>query len=268
MNKVTSKDGTTIAYEKSGTGPAIILIGPLLSTHETLEKLAALLAPKFTAITYDRRGRGQSSDTQPYAVQREVKDIEALIDTAGGSAYLFGTSSSAVLALEAANKLGSKVCGLFMHEPPFIVDDSQPPMPADMTEQIDALIAANRRSDAVKLIFHKGMGIPAVFVTLMRLLMPGWKKMVEIAHTIPYELAVLEGTQTGKPLPSDRWTSVRVPTMVMVGSKSERFFHTGAQAIANLLPHAEYRVLEGGDHGAPMMNPKGIAAEVSEFFAS
>jgi len=268
LKTVTSKDGTTIAYEQSGTGPAIILVGALLSTHSDLAKLAALLAPNYTVINYDRRGRGQSTDTLPYAVQREVEDIEALIDAAGGSAYLFGTSSSAVLALEAANKLNGKVKGLFMHEPPFIVDDSQPPMPADMTEQISALVAANRRGDAVKLIFHKGMGIPAVFVTLMRLLMPGWKKMVGIAHTIPYDLAVLEGTQNGKPLPADRWTSVGVPTMVMVGSKSATFFHTGAQAIADLLPNAEYRVLEGGDHGTPMMSPKNLAPEVAGFFVS
>jgi pimeloyl-ACP methyl ester carboxylesterase len=172
-----------------------------------------------------------------------------------------------VLALEAANKLDGKVKGLFMHEPPFIVDDSHPPMPADMTEQINTLLAANRRSEAVKRIFRKGMGLPAPFVTMMRL-MPGWKDMVEIAHTIPYDLAVLEGTQTGKSLPTDRWASLQAPTLVMVGSKSEQFFHTGAKAVVDLLPGAEYRVLEGGDHGAPMMAPKNLAAEVLAFFAS
>ena len=122
-----------------------------------------------------------STDTPPYAVGREVEDLEALIDAAGGSAYVFGSSSGAVLALEAASRLGHKVKGLFAYEPPFIIDDSRPPMPDDFAQQIDSLVAAGRRNDAVKLFFHKGMGIPAVFVTLMRLLMPGWSKMASMA---------------------------------------------------------------------------------------
>jgi pimeloyl-ACP methyl ester carboxylesterase len=264
---VKSSDGTTIAYEQSGTGPAIILVDPALSDRGGTVKLGKLLASAFTVISYDRRGRGKSTDTAPYAIQREVEDIEALIDAAGGSAYLFGSSSGAALALEAAARLGDKVKGLLMYEPPFIIDDSRPPVADNFGDEVKALVAADRRNDAVRLFFHKAIGIPAVFVTLMRLLMPGWSQMVGIAHTIPYDVAVLAGTQSGKPLPADRWASATAPTLVMVGSKSEVFFHSGAKALVDLLLNAQYRSLEGRDHGAVMMAPKDIAAAINAFAA-
>jgi pimeloyl-ACP methyl ester carboxylesterase len=266
LKTVRSKDGTTIAFEQSGTGSAIIVVEPALSDHSSSAKLAKVLAEQFTVITYDRRGRGQSTDTLPYAVEREVEDIEALIDTVGGTAFLFGSSSGAVLALEAADQLGNKVQGLFMYEPPFIVDDSRPPMPADFSQQIAAMVSSDRRNEAVRHFFHKGMGIPGIFVTLMRWLMPGWSRMASVAHTLLYDLAVVAGTQTGKPLPTTRWTAATLPILVMVGSKSEAFFHTGAQALANLLPNVQYRVLEGGSHGSVMMAPKDVAAAVCDFF--
>jgi pimeloyl-ACP methyl ester carboxylesterase len=265
---VTSKDGTSIAFERSGTGPAIVLVSAALADRDGTSKLARHLARKFTVINYDRRGRGKSSDTHPYAVEREVEDIDALIDGAGGSAYLFGSSSGSVLALEATDKLGNKVKGLSMYEPPFIIDDSHPPMPDEFSVQIEQLVAAGRGSDAVRLFFTRGMGIPSGFVTMMRLLMPGWSKMVGMAHTIPYDLAVLAGTQTGKPLPARRWASVQAPTLVMVGGRSEAFFHTGAKALVASLPHARYRVLEGRDHSAILMASQDIAAAVDEFFLS
>jgi pimeloyl-ACP methyl ester carboxylesterase len=263
---ITSKDGTTIAFEQLGAGQAILLVGAALSDRSGITKLAKLLAEYFTVYNYDRRGRGKSTDTLPYAVEREAEDIEALIDAIGGSAFLFGSSSGSVLALDAASRLGDKVKGLFIYEPPFITDNSWPPMPEDFTDNVTKLVLEGRRNDAVKLFFHKGMSIPSVFVTMMRYLMPGWSKMVAIAHTISYDLAVLEGTQTGKPLPADRWTSAKMPTMVMVGSKSEAFFHTGAKALAELLPDARYGSLGGRGHSAVMMAPKDIAAEVKRFF--
>lgn len=266
MKTVTSKDGTTIAFEQSGSGPAILLVGAALSDHADAAKLAKLLSGKFTVVNYDRRGRGQSADTPPYAVEREVEDIEALIDTAGGSAYLFGSSSGAALALEAGSRLGDKVHGLYLYEPPFIVDDSRPPMPEDLVEQIDSLVAAGRRSDAVRLFFTKGMGIPAIFVTMMRWLMPGWSKAAGMAHTLRYDFAVLAGTQLGKPLPTGRWASNRAPTLVAVGSKSEAFFHKGAQALVEVLPDAQHRILKDQHHGSAVMSPKVIAEEMTEFF--
>jgi pimeloyl-ACP methyl ester carboxylesterase len=139
-------------------------------------------------------------------------------------------------------------------------------MPDDLAEQINGLVAAGRDGEAAKLFFHKGMGIPAVFVTLMRWLMPRWSKTAAMAHTITYDLAVLAGTQTGKPLPAQRWASAAVPTLVAVGSKSEAFFHTGARALASLLPDTHYRSLEGRDHAAVMMAPKAVADAVKQFF--
>lgn len=266
QKNLTSKDGTTIAFEESGVGPAIVLVDAALADRSGSAKLTVPLSEKFTVINYDRRGRGKSTDKQPYAIEREIEDIEALIDATGGSAFLFGSSSGSVLALDAANKLVHKVRGLVMYEPPFIVDDSRPPMPNDFADQVTKLVSADRRSDAVKLFFNKGMGIPSVFVTLMRLFMRDWPKMVQIAHTIPYDLAVLAGTQSGKPLPVDRWASVTAPTLVLTGGKSEAFFHKGAKALADFLPNTQHRILKDQHHGSVVTAPEVIASEIVEFF--
>jgi pimeloyl-ACP methyl ester carboxylesterase len=265
MKTVTSKDGTTIAFDRSGEGPTIILVDSALADRSASRKLAKMLAEKFRVINYDRRGRGDSSDTQPYAVEREVEDIEALIDESGGSAFVIGSSSGAALALEAANKLPTKIKKQALYEPPFIVDDSRPPMPEDFARQMTELVARGRRSDAVKFFFSKGMGIPAIFVTLMRF-MPGWSKMIAMAHTLPYDLMIMEDTQKGKPLPADRWASTKAPTLVMTGGKSEAFFHKGAEALVKVLPEAQHRILKDQHHGSAVMAPKVIAEEITEFF--
>jgi pimeloyl-ACP methyl ester carboxylesterase len=268
QRSVRSKDGTAIAYEKTGQGPMVILVAAALADRGGAKRFAKLLSEHYTVINYDRRGRGESGDTHPYAVEREVEDIEALIEESGGPVFLFGSSSGSVLALEAATRLGTKVKGLFMYEPPFIVDESHPPMPDDLSNEITELVAAGRRNDAVKLFFTKGMGIPPFGVTLMRFLMPGWSKMVGMAHTLPYDLAILEETQTGKPLPKERWVSNTTPTLITVGSRSEVFFHSGAKALAGILPHADYRSLEGGNHGSLLLSPKAIAGAVEQFFGT
>lgn len=268
QKNATSKDGTIIAYEQTGTGPAVILVAAALADRGGARRLAGHLAEHFTVINYDRRGRGKSTDTQPYAVEREVEDIEALIDASGGPAFLFGSSSGSVLALDAASRLGSKIRGLFIYEPPFIVDDSRPPLPNDLIKEVTELTSAGRRSDAVKLFFAKGMGIPDPAVNLMRLFMPGWSKMADMAHTLRYDLTILVGTQAGKPLPAGRWAADTAPTLVAVGSRSEAFFHHGAQALVGILPNAQYRSLEGQDHSAVLLASKALAAAVEPFFLS
>src|SRR5690349_11513677 len=170
MKTVTSKDGTTIAFDQIGTGPVVINVDSALADRKICEKLAKLLAENFTVINYDRRGRGDSTDIQPYAVDREIEDIEALIDASGGSAFLFGSSSGAVLALQAANKLASKVKKQALYEPPFIVDDSRPPLPDDLPEKIKEALAKGKRDDALKLFFSTAMGIPGIFLFIMRLM--------------------------------------------------------------------------------------------------
>jgi pimeloyl-ACP methyl ester carboxylesterase len=265
---VISKDGTTIAYEQSGTGPSVILVAAALADRGGTTRLAKHLAAHFSVINYDRRGRGKSTDQQPYSVEREVEDIEALIDATGGSAFVFGSSSGSVLALEATSKLGPKVEKLYIYEPPFIVDNSRPPIPDDFIKQIDELVATDRRNDAVKLFFAKGMGLPGFAVTMMRWLMPGWAKMAGMAHTLRYDLTILAGTQSGKPLSGARWSSATSPILVMVGSKSEPFFHEGAKSLVGILQNARYGVLEGRDHSAILMATKALADSAERFFLS
>src|SRR5712671_6090521 len=161
MKTVLSADGTTIAFDQSGQGPSLILVAGALCARLSWSgpELAKLLAPHFTVYNYDRRGRGDSGDTKPYAVEREVEDIEALIDEAGGAAYLYGHSSGASLALEAAIKLGGKVEKLAMYEAPYNDDDEAKRAWKEYTNQLTNLLAANRRGDAVAL-FMKLTGTP------------------------------------------------------------------------------------------------------------
>src|SRR6266850_5741744 len=168
MEKVHSKDGTPIAFDRSGEGPPIILVDGALCYRASGPSgpLAALLAQNFTVFTYDRRGRGDSGNTASYAVEREVEDIEALVHEAGGSAFVYGISSGAALALEASNR-GLAIKKLALYEAPFIVDDSRPPIPDDYLARLNGLLASDRRGDAVKL-FMKLVGVPAIFVAIMR----------------------------------------------------------------------------------------------------
>ena len=248
MRTVTSKDGTTIAFDQSGEGPALILVSGALGvrSHPMITQLAAQLAPHFTVFNYDRRGRGDSGDTAPYAVERETEDIEALIDAAGGSAFVYGISSGAALALEAANKLPAKVKKLALYEPPFIIGDSRPPLPEDYVERIDKLIAAGRRGDAVAL-FMKVVGVPDEFLASMRD-NPMWAEMEKVAHTLAYDGIIMGDTQSGRPLPAERWAAATSPTLVIVGGASEAFFHQGTQALVDVLPNAQHRTLEGQTH--------------------
>ena len=224
--------------------------------------LSALLSPHFTVFTYDRRGRGDSDNTKPYAIEREIEDIEALIDEAGGSAFLFGISSGAVLAIQATSKIGGKVKKLALYEAPFIVDDSRPPIPEDYLTHLNELIAANRRSEAVKL-FLKMVGMPAILIFIMPF-MPGWSKSTAVAHTLPYDIIITQDDMRGKPLPAKRWASVTVPTLVAVGGKSPAWMKHGMQALAGLLPNAQHCILPGQTHN---IDPKAIAPILEEFFA-
>ena len=280
MKTVTSKDGTTIAYDQLGKGPAVILVNGALGTrsHATRDSMADILSKQFTAIDYDRRGRGDSSDTPPYAVQREIEDIEALIDGAGGSAFLFGNSSGAILALEAARALPKRVKKLALYEPPFIIDDSRPPLPEDYVEQLNVAIRAGRPGDAVEIFMTKALLIPPEFVDMMRnapmseafrdnegAKPPEWADMEKVAHTLAYDGMIVKNFLAGKPLPPNRWASFAAPTLVIVGGNSEPFFHDGAQALVNDMSNAQRRTLEGQDHA---VSPAALAPVLIEFFKS
>ena len=262
VGKVFSKDGTAIAFDRIGYGPPVILIDGALCYRRMGQsgQLAELLAPHFTVFTYDRRGRGASGDTAPYAVEREVEDIEALLGEAGGSAFVWGTSSGAVLALEAANRL-SGIKKLALYEAPFIVDDTRPTTEHGW-DRISGAVAADRRSDAVKL-FLKLVGVPGFVRVLMPLMIPIWLKLKAVAHTLPYDGAVVRDNQRGKPLPASQWASVTIQALVMDGGNSPAWMRHANQSLAGVLPNARYRTLQGQTH---MLRPKTHAPILVEFF--
>ena len=261
MNTVTSADGTTIAYDRIGSGPPVVIVDGALCHREfgPSRKLAEALSEHFAVYIYDRRGRGGSTDTAPYAVQREVEDIEALIRETGGPACLYAASSGAPLALEAASQL-SAVGRVAVYEPPFFVDDTRPPA-GDAAARIDAHVAAGRRSAAVS-TFMRLVGVPAPVVAIMHL-MPPWREMKEVAHTLPYDLAIVGDHQQGKPLPEGLWSTITAPALVMDGGKSPAWMHHATQAVAGTVPGARYRSVEGQTH---MLKTSAIEPILTEFF--
>ena len=262
MNIVTSKDGTKIAYDKQGAGPAVILVGGALNSRSFgPTELAKLLAPHFTAYNYDRRGRGDSGDTKPYAVEREVEDIEALIDEAGGAAYLYGYSSGAALAMEAAIKLGDKVKMLAMYEAPYNDDGEAQRAWREYIEQLTDLLASDRRGDAVALIM-KLVGTPADQIEGMRHA-PMWPMLEAIAPTLAYDHSAILGQDAS--VPTKRAASVSVPALVMNGGASYPFMHDTAQALSKAMPHAQLRTLEGQKHD---VSPEALAPALVEFFTA
>jgi pimeloyl-ACP methyl ester carboxylesterase len=260
--KVFSKDGTAIAFDRIGYGPPVILIDGALCYRGMGQsgQLAELLAPHFTVFTYDRRGRGASGDTAPYAVEREVEDIAELLGEAGGTAFVWGTSSGAVLALEAANRL-SGIKKLALYEAPFIVDDTRTTT-EDGWDRICGAIRADRRGEAVKL-FLKLVGVPGFVKALMPLMIPMWLKLKAVAHTLPYDGAIVRDNQRGKPLPASRWASVTIPALVMDGGNSPAWMRHANRSLARVLPSAQYRTLKGQTH---MLKPKAHAPMLVEFF--
>lgn len=259
---VTSADGTRIGFDRVGGGPPVILVDGALCYRASGPSgpLAARLTGDFTVYTYDRRGRGDSGDTPPYAVEREVEDIAAVLAEAGGAAYLYGISSGAALALAAADRLDG-IRRLAVYEAPFLVDGGHPPRPDDLLARMDSLIAADRRSEAVRLFLHT-VGTPAVAVAVMRLL-PVWRKLTAVAHTLPYDFRVLGDTGSGKPLPAGAWAGAGMPTLAMAGGKSPGHMQAAMRAVAEVLPDARYQTLPGQTH---LLKPAAVAPVLAEFF--
>lgn len=264
MSTLTSKDGTRIAYDRLGQGPALVMVDGALCSRAMGpgSSLAPHLSSHFTVFTYDRRGRGDSTDIPPYAVEREIEDLDAVIAEAGGSAYVFGLSSGAALALEAAAR-GSAVTKLALYEAPFIVDDSRAPVPDDIIQQFHVLLAEDRRGDAVRL-FLRQVGAPSVMIALMRFL-PVWPKLKAVAHTLPYDMTIMAGHQSGQPLPAGSWAAVTMPTLVLVGEKSPKWFHNSMEAVALALPNAGLAAAARQTH---MVKPKILAPQLTEFYAT
>ena len=260
MRKAISKDGTAIAFDTLGTGPPIILVDGAFCTRSfgPMPKLAPLLAKHFTVFTYDRRGRGDSGDKPPYAVEREIEDLQALIKEAGGSVFVFGMSSGAVLAIDAAAQ-GARIKKIALYEPPVMVEEGGHRPPADSQKHLSGLILEGRRGDAVKFMMTKVMGVPAIVVTVMRLL-PAWSKLKAVANTLPYDVAITGDSA----LIMKRAAIVAVPTLVVGGEKSPQFLRTAVKAVADVVPHAQLRLLEGQTHN---VSAKRLAPVLIDFFA-
>jgi len=250
VHTTTAKDGTTIAYDRTGTGPALVYVGGALLVRGAGAAVAEQLAPRFTVHSYDRRGRGDSTDTAPYAVEREIEDLASVIDAAGGSATVLGMSSGAALALRAAHA-GVAMTGLVLYEAPFVATPSR----SSYATSLAALLADRRHEDALALFLTDKVGMPAQVVDGMRT-QPMWPAMAAVAPTLRYDDAVL-GDGTIPPWLGD----VEVPTLAVAGAASPEWMRATARSVAEALPHGRYRELDGQDHNP---DPVPLAAAVTD----
>src|SRR5437667_3468901 len=265
MPTVTSQDGTTIAFDKVGSGPAVILVNGAVAYRvldPSMAHLAELLGQHFTVYNYDRRGRGASSDKEPFAKEREMEDLQALVEDAGGQALVFGISSGAVVSLDAA-AVTPGITKVGVYEPALIVDDSRQPVAADYAEHLMTLAAQGTRDEAVEYFLTQAVGIPAEYIGGMKQDQATWSGMTGVAHTIAYDAGFVGNVMQGKPLPTDRWITVTVPVLVVDGGASDAWIGHGADALANVLPRASRQTLEGQTH---MVDPKVLAPVIIEFF--
>jgi len=263
VEKVISKDGTPIAVDKLGSGPALILVDGAMCSRGfgPMPPLAKELANHFTVYHYDRRGRGDSGNGFAYDVQREIEDLDAVIQLAGGSAMVFGISSGAALAGEAARQLRG-IRRLALYEAPYVVDNTHEPLPPTFIADTRALVAANRRSDAVKK-FMRYVGTPAIAVFVMSLL-PFWKKFTKIAHTLSNDLEIIAPHHQSQSLPRDKWSVITIPTLVMAGGKSPAWMRNAMRAWADVLPNSVHQVLPGQTH---MVKQAVLVPALSSFFS-
>lgn len=253
---ITSRDGTRIAFDRLGRGPVVVVIGGLFNDRTTMRPLAERLAERLTVINYDRRGRGESGDTAPYAVEREVEDLEGLIAEAGGAAAVYGHSSGAGLALNAA-AAEVPITKLILHEPPYSGDDEVSRRSArELGDTVRVAIAEDRRVDAIT-AFLTASGMPPEAAEGAA----ADPRMLAIASTMPYDFEVMGDTR-GEGIPVDLVQRLDVPTLVIAGDASPEFFMETARRLVELLPNGRLEVLRGADHGAP---PEVVAPVVEAF---
>jgi pimeloyl-ACP methyl ester carboxylesterase len=254
---ITSADGTTIAFRRLGDGAPLVIVGGAFNDGATAAPLAELLAGSFAVYTYDRRGRGSSGDTAPYAPDREIEDLHVLIARAGGSVHLFGHSSGAVLALRAtAASANGAVAKLALYEPPFTADRGLPP---DALDNVLAMIAEDRRGDAVAEFLRVGPQVPDAVIAQMRQT-PVWAGFERIAHTLPYDMAVVGDGR----VPTELAAGVRVPVLVMDGGLSPSWAQKAVTDLAGALPNASHKRFEDQDHGVA---PAVLAPVLKRFFS-
>ena len=265
MATITSKDGTPIGYDTVGEGPPLILVDGATAYRavgQTAAELARLVAAGGRSVAhYDRRGRGESGDTLPYAPEREYEDLEALIQEVGGEASVFGMSSGAVLAAEAAAR-GVAMEKLVMYEPPMRVDSSVPPTP-DYVETIDGIIKDGEPGDAMA-YFMAMVGMPEEEIAGFRQT-PIFPAFQSVEHTLAYDGRIMAPFSLGEPIPPGTWDAALQPTLVIDGGDSPAWFASAAQAAVDALPIAERRTLPGQTH---QFEPEVLAPVLLEFLAA
>ncbi|MCU1408865.1 MAG: lysophospholipase [Microbacteriaceae bacterium] len=261
----TSADGTTIAYEKNGSGPAIIVIGGAFNTRQSAADIAGLLAAHFSVYTYDRRGRGDSRDASASAggsvasdadlIARELEDLAAVIAAAGGSAALYGHSSGAAIALEAAAS-GLPVTKLATYEPPLVTPDPSVGSAEEWRASIRAAVEADDRDRAARL-FLQGTGLPLPAMEFM-VQQPWWPGMLSVAHTLPSDVAMLgDGT-----VPAERYAAITVPTLAVSGSDSAWATDVTTR-LGEVIPGAKTVIIQAQGHDVDAAT---LAPVLTDFF--
>ena len=265
MTFVTSRDGTRIGYSVTGSGPALILVDGALCWRASGPSgpLAEALKDRFTVYTYDRRGRGESGDTKPYTVAREVEDLAAIIEAAGGSAAIYAISSGVGLALAAANSLGpDKITKMVLYEFPILTDGSRRVDPS-YARVMDELIARGDNAGAVKHFMKVGVGVPG-FAILMMQLMGVMRKLAPVGPTLAYDTQLVTPLWTNAAPPATAWSNVTMPVLTMGGGKSDAWMQKAQVAVSEALPNAWHKTLAGQNH---MVGPAAIAPMITEFLA-
>lgn len=268
MGTVTSKDGTRIAFETVGAGPAVILVNGAMSYRRafdtTLEDLAELLSQDFTVYDFDRRGRGEStdnSDVKSFTKEREIEDIQALVEEAGGEAMVVGFSSGGCVMLE-TTAVTPGITKAFVYEVPFIVDDSRAPL-ADYTGYTTQLVAEGKLDELIEYFITVVAGIPAEFVGGIKQDQAMWAKMRAIVPTLPHDAAFMSEFMKGKPLPAGYWEKVKVPVLVGDGGASPAWLRNAAEALGKALPYASRETFADQTHS---VDPRVLAPSMIEFF--
>jgi pimeloyl-ACP methyl ester carboxylesterase len=257
---VRSADGSAIAVETTGTGRPVVLIGGAYNDRTTMAGLAQVLSPYYQTVRYDRRGRGDSGDeSTDYSADREMEDLRAVIEDAGGTAALVGHSSGAVLALEAAARR-LPVEKVVAYEPPFVPDGHRPRPAPDAGERLRRLVEAGDRDGAVTLFQTELIGLPPEMVDGMRQ-SETWGVFTRLAHTLPYDYALFE---PGLPVPAERLAGIDVPVLVVAGSNTFPWIATAAREAARAVPGARHLSLAGQDHGV-LHQPEALLGCLREF---
>lgn len=258
----TSADGTRIAFERSGTGPVLVLVDGAFCYREfgPSRDVTAALKDAFTVVSYDRRGRGESGDTLPYAPEREFEDLRAVIAATGGDAFVLGQSSGAGLAYRAA-AAGVPMRKLIGYEAPWVglrtnKDGSTKPYHADL----DRLIDAGENGKAISYFMVDMIGAPRIAPLMMRIMAAKeWRKLLAVAPTLRYDAAVMGATFT---VPEDELARVAVPALALCGSKGAAEMLAAQERVAAVIPGAEHAVLDGQTH---QVSPAALRPHVLRF---